>query len=81
MYNTMKMISTTEARKHISLLVEDVFHNKKSYVIGRYNEPEAVLIPFPKHFSDKVSEITLFAANSGSFDFLADEPDLYGEKR
>ena len=45
--------------------------------IGRQHKKEALLIPFPENLNDDLSDITNFNANSASFDFLKDEPDLY----
>lgn len=72
-----KVISTTEARKDIAKMVNAVREHGAVFAIGRRNDPEALLIKFPKHYNKDVSEITNINAYSGSFNFLADEPDLY----
>ena len=74
---SIKTLSTTEAREQISDLVNIVSTSRKSIVIGRRNVPEVVLIPFPAFWNGKFSEITNINAYSKSFDFLADEPEIY----
>lgn len=78
MYNIiMKIISTTEARKNISDMVDAVCSDGANFVIGRHSEPEAVLIKFPIHYRSNVSDITNINSYSNSFDFLNDEEELY----
>ncbi|OGI61071.1 hypothetical protein A2814_01890 [Candidatus Nomurabacteria bacterium RIFCSPHIGHO2_01_FULL_38_19] len=76
----IKTLSTTQVRKDISDLVNIVSASRKSIVIGRRNVPEVVLIPFPAFWNGKLSEITNINAYSKSFDFLADEPEIYSRK-
>ncbi len=76
----IKTLSTTEARERISDIVNIVATSRRSIVIGRRNVPEVVLIPFPSFWNGKLSEITNINAYSKSFDFLADEPDIYSIK-
>lgn len=76
----IKTLSTTEARERISDLVNIVSTSRKSIVIGRRNIPEVVLIPFPMFWNGKLSEITNINAYSKSFDFLANEPEIYSAK-
>jgi len=76
----IKTLSTTEFRERISDLVNIVSTSRKSIVVGRRNIPEAVLIPFPALYNGKLSEITNINAYSKSFDFLADEPEIYSTK-
>ena len=76
----IKTLSTTQARKDLSDLVNIVSTSHKSIVIGRRNVPEVVLIPFPTFWNGKLSEITNINAYSKSFDFLADEPEIYSVK-
>jgi len=75
----MKIVSTTTARKNIAEMVNEVSNNQAVFVIGRRNEPEALLISYPKLFNPKVSELTNLNANSSAFDFLIDEPDIYAK--
>ena len=76
----IKTLSTTEVRERISDLVNIVSTSRRSIVIGRRNIPEVVLIPFPALFNGKLSEITNINTYSKSFDFLADEPEIYSVK-
>ncbi|MEK7060321.1 MAG: type II toxin-antitoxin system prevent-host-death family antitoxin [Patescibacteria group bacterium] len=73
----IKTLSTTEARERMSDLVDIVSTSRKSIVIGRRNVPEVVLIPFPSFWNGKLSLITNINAYSKSFDFLAQEPEIY----
>jgi len=76
----MKTISTTDARKIFGKLVEEVKTTGKSFIFGKRNVPEAVLIPYPKEFNPTLSEITNINTYSTSFDFLKNEPELYSPK-
>ena len=73
----MKIISTTEARKRISDLLDAVVTDSASFIIGRHDAPEAVLVKFPTHYRTDINDITNINAYSHSFDFLKDEPDIY----
>ncbi len=73
----MKIISTSKARNLLPKFIASLKESDKAFVIGRRNTPEAVIIKFPSHFRNNVSDITNINAYSSSFDFLADEPDLY----
>ena len=77
MVMNIKTLSTTEVRERISDLVNIVSTSRKSIVIGRRNIPEVVLIPFPAFWNGRFSEITNINAYSKSFDFLANEPEVY----
>ena len=76
----IKTFSTTEVREKISDLVNIVSTSRKSIVIGRRNIPEVVLIPFPVFWNGRLTEITNINAYSKSFDFLANEPEIYSTK-
>ena len=78
--NNIKTLSTTEVRERISDLVNIVVSGSRSVVIGRRNVPEVVLIPFPTFWNGRLNEITNINAYSKSFDFLADEPEIYSIK-
>jgi len=80
MVMNIKTLSTTEVRERISDLVDIVSTSRKSIVIGRRNVPEVVLIPFPAFWNGKFSLITNINAYSKSFDFLANEPEIYSIK-
>jgi len=72
----MNVLSTTNFRKNLPSFLNEVVSNK-SLVIGRRNKPEVLLIKYPENLNKKVSNITNFNANSLSFDFLKNEPDIY----
>ena len=76
----MKIISSSSARKNISTLVDDVVETGEAVAIKRHNEIEALIIKFPREYRKDVSDITNLNAYSKSFDFLADEPDLYSRE-
>lgn len=73
----MKTISTTEARKNMKSLVDLVKETGAVFAIGRRNDPEVLLIKFPRNYNKKLSEITNMNAYSESFSFLEEEPDTY----
>jgi hypothetical protein len=73
----MKVISTTRLRQDISQIMDAVAHRNQMVGIGRRNTVEAVIIKWPGRYSDSLNDITNFNANSASFDFLKNEPDLY----
>jgi antitoxin (DNA-binding transcriptional repressor) of toxin-antitoxin stability system len=75
----MKIVSTTEARKRISNLVDAVVSQGANFVIGRHDAPEAVLVKFPDAYRPDVSDSTNINAYSNSFDFLKNEPELYSQ--
>ena len=47
------------------------------FAIGRRDNPEALLMKFPRDYNQKLNEITNMNAYSESFSFLKEEPDLY----
>lgn len=70
--------STTEARKHFSEIVDRVKYEKIIISVGRHDKQEVLIVPKPELSEDlPISEIN---AQSGSFKFLEDEPDLYSLK-
>jgi len=75
----IKTLSTTKMRENISEIISLVHSTGRSFVVGRRDNPEAVLIPFPKDFNPKISEITNINAYSKSFSFLKKEPELYSK--
>lgn len=78
MYNiSMKTITTTNARKQISKIIDTVRDTGEVFAIGRRNRPEVILLKFPQAYNAEFNEITNLNAVSSSFDFLEDEPDLY----
>ncbi len=73
----MEILSTTLVRKNISNVIDKVQRENRVFGVGRRDKIEAVIIKYPKFTNNKLSDITNFNANFGSFDFLEDEPDLY----
>ena len=76
----MKTISTTIARKNIKTLIDLVRETGDIIAIGRHNVPEAILIGYPQNYNKKLNDITNVNANSESFVFLKDEPDIYSHE-
>lgn len=72
----MKIFSTTDARIHLSKIVNDVYYKKVIIGIGRRNACEVVMIPYPDANESDVN-ITSVNAMSSAFWFLGDEPDEY----
>ncbi len=79
-YKNIKVLSTTEARKEMSDIIDDIRYSNQVYGIGRRKKIEALVIKFPEYLNDELSEITNVNANSNSFDFLNNEPELYSIK-
>lgn len=73
----IKTIGVAEARKKIGQLLDAVADRNQIIGLGRRRRPEALLIKYPTQLNPQLDEITNFNANSSSFDFLTDEPDLY----
>ncbi|MEK7536035.1 MAG: hypothetical protein AAB590_03425 [Patescibacteria group bacterium] len=73
----MKTISTTNVRKYISDLIDEVRETGEVIAIGRRSEIEVLMMKFPSKFNSRLSDITNVNAYSSSFDFLENEPDIY----
>ena len=73
----MKILTTTQARKHIKSMIDRVKYRGETFAIGRRNSIDALVIRFPDVYNKEVDEITNMNALSKSFDFLKEEPDLY----
>ena len=73
----MKIITTTVARKNIGKIINRVKYFGDVFGIGRRNSIDALLIRFPSTHNEDLNEITNINADSGSFDFLAEEPEIY----
>ena len=73
----MKIITTTAVRKNISQMLDRVKYFGEVFGIGRRNSVDAILIKFPRAQNKELDDITNLNANSESFDFLADEPEIY----
>jgi hypothetical protein len=74
----MKHYSTTEARKHLSEIVSQVRYQKIIISIGRRDEEEVLVVP--KVTLDESIPISEINAQSASFQFLEEEPDIYSLK-
>ncbi len=72
----MNILSTTNFRKNLPSSLKDVVSGK-NLIVGRRNKPEILIIKYPENLNKKVSKITNFNANSSSFIFLKNEPDIY----
>lgn len=73
----MKIVTTTNARKNIGAIIDRVKYHGEIFGIGRRDSIDAVVLKFPEVYNAAVNDITNISAYSKSFDFLADEPDLY----
>ena len=73
----MKTISVSKARTMLPNIINEAQKQNEVFVIERHNKEEAIVMKFPSEYSTAVSDITNINTYSSSFDFLADEPDLY----
>ena len=76
----MKLISATSMRKNISEIINKVKYNNHVFGVGRRNKIEVIIMKHPENLNKNLNEITNINANSPSFDFLKNEPNLYGIK-
>jgi hypothetical protein len=76
----MKTISSTNARKYISSLIEEVSETGEVVAISRHKGIGALLIKFPYKYRTDLGEVTNLNAYSNSFEFLKDEPDIYSKQ-
>ncbi len=74
----MKHYTTTEARKNLAEIVNQVKYQKIIISIGRRDEEEVLVIP--KLTLDEALPISEMNAQSSSFKFLEDDPDIYSLK-
>lgn len=68
------------ARKNIKALIDLVRDTGEVISIGRHNNPEAILMKYPRDYNKELNEITNTNASSESFSFLDNEPDLYSKE-
>jgi hypothetical protein len=73
----MKVVTTTNARKNISRIIDRVKIHGEVFGIGRRNSIDALIIQFPSKYNKDLDEITNINTLSRSFDFLNDEPEMY----
>lgn len=67
--------TTTQARSQFSEIVNQVKYQKKIIAIWRRsNKAEVIIVPVPENYDFNITDIN---ANSSSFDFLNEEPDIY----
>lgn len=74
----MRHYTTTEARKHLSEIVNQVRYQKIIISIGRRTEEEVLVIP--KVTLDETLPISEINTQSSSLHFLEEEPELYSLK-
>lgn len=67
-------------RKNISDIINKVKYNNQVFGIGRRNKIEVIVMKYPENTNNNLNEITNINANSSSFDFLKNEPDIYSIK-
>lgn len=73
----LKSLPAAKFRQHLSAALNAVIEHNQVIGIRRRNRVEAIVLKWPGRFNGTLDEITNFNANSSSFDFLEDEPDLY----
>ena len=73
----MQVITTTNARKNIKALVDQVKHSGSVFGIGRRDSIDAIIIGYPHAYNKVLNDITNVNAYSHSFDFLSEDDDVY----
>lgn len=73
----MQIVTTTNARKNMSRIIDRVKFGGEVFGIGRRHSLDAILIQFPHQYNKDLHEITNINTASKSFDFLHEEPELY----
>lgn len=73
----MKVITTTEARKVLPELINQVRYRRQVVAIGRRQQAEVLLVKFPEHYNANLSDTTNMNQYGRSFDWLEAEPDIY----
>jgi len=76
-YVQMKVVTTTNARKNISAIIDRVKYRGEVFGIGRRDSIDAIVLKFPEMYNRALNDITNINTYSKSFDFLKDEPNLY----
>jgi len=64
-------------RKNLSEIINQVKYRGQVFGVGRRDNVEVIIMKYPENFNKELSEITNANANSASFNFLKDEPELY----
>ncbi|MDP3988886.1 MAG: hypothetical protein Q8P93_01475 [bacterium] len=73
----MKVVTVSNARKHISSIINQVKYAGEVFGVGRRGAIDVVVLKFPDLYNSEVNDITNINAYSKSFDFLKDEEDMY----
>lgn len=73
----MKVLTTTEARKVLPELINQVRYRRQMVAIGRRQQAEVLLVKFPEHYNVNLSDTTNMNQYGRSFDWLEAEPDIY----
>lgn len=73
----MKVITTTEARKVLPELINQVRYRRQMVAIGRRQQAEVLLVRFPEHYNVSLSDATNMNQYGRGFDWLETEPDIY----
>jgi hypothetical protein len=76
----MKYLNISKNKKRLSELIKELNEENESLVIGEDGKNKALLIKFPEKLNKNRKEITNINANSSSFEFLENEPDLYSRE-
>lgn len=64
-------------RRNISAYLDKVREENTVLGVGRRDRVEVVVMKYPENVNLALDDMTLINANSRSFDFLKDEPDIY----
>jgi len=81
----IKKISAMKARQNLGSLMNSISLKGDEVIIERAGKPMVAMIPVKRFFELTKQKLEMsedlpmaeINANSGSFDFLEDEPDLY----
>lgn len=76
----MQVLTTSEARKILSEIINTVKYKGRPVAIGRRNKAEVLLIKFPEENNSELSSITNINQYGEGFNFLNDEPELYSKE-
>ena len=72
----MQTFSITEGRRKLGELVNIVKYQRRTIALGSHGKPEVLLIAYTLGGGDDMP-MAAMNAQSSSFAFLQDEPDLY----
>ena len=73
----MQIITPQTMRKRAGHLIKQVSRRGAVIGVGTKSHIDVLIVKFPQYLNNKLTLITNINANSRSFDFLKDEPDLY----